>query len=54
MTLQELITLLENKLTHTSNQKLIAEQRGDIQLAEELNEQIINTQLTLDQLKTLS
>jgi len=53
MTIQELIGLLENKLSYTQAQHISAIQRGDIELVEKLNQEIVNTQSTLDQLRTL-
>lgn len=53
MTIQELITLLENKLNFTQSQSAGAIQRGDIAAIEQLAVEIANTQTTLDQLRTL-
>jgi len=53
MTIQELITLLENKLNFTQSQSAGAKQRGDIAALEQLTIEIANTQTTLEQLKTL-
>lgn len=53
MTLQELITLLENKLSFSQAQKTAAEQRGDIAMVEQLSTEKVNTEATLDQLRSL-
>ena len=53
MTLQELITLLENKLSFTQAQKTAAEQRGDIEMVEKTSADIICTETTLNQLRGL-
>jgi hypothetical protein len=53
MSIQELITLLQNRLTFNSIQRAAALSRGDAAMVENLDKDTTNTQATLDQLLTL-
>lgn len=53
MSVQDLITLLENRLTFSQAQRNAAVQRGDVSLVQQLDADIASTQATLDQLRTL-
>lgn len=53
MTIEQLIALLENKVSFTDAQCTAAEQRGDIAMVEQLSTEKVNTEATLDQLRSL-
>lgn len=54
MNIQDLITLLQNRIAFTQAQRAAAVQRGDIALVQSLDSDIASTQGTLDQLLTLT
>lgn len=53
MTINELIDLAQNRLIFLNNIRGEAVRMGDATRVEQLDEEIIKTQLTLDQLRTL-
>jgi|GEM_PF-6138657 len=53
MSIQDLITLLENRLSFSHGQRVAAAQRGDIALVQQFDSDIASTQSTLDQLRAL-
>lgn len=53
MTPQQLIVLLENRISHYTQQRISAEQRGDITLVQLLDADIMTTQSTINQLRSL-
>ena len=53
MTPQQLIILLENRISHYTQQRSSAEQRGDITLVQLLDADILTTQSTINQLRSL-
>lgn len=53
MTVQELITLLQNRIAFGQSQRIAAVQRGDIAQVQALDTDIASSQATLDQLLTL-
>lgn len=53
MTPQQLIILLENRIAHFTLQRTAAEQRGDIDLYQKLDADIVASQTTLSQLRSL-
>jgi hypothetical protein len=53
MTVEQIITLLDNKIVFIQAQLTSAIQRGDLVSAEQFNGELVTTQTTLDQLKTL-
>ena len=54
MTIQELITLLQNKISFLNSQKSMCEATGDINGVSRLEDQITTTQITLDKLNSLT
>ena len=54
MSIQDLIALLENRITFNQTQRNAASQRGDVALVQQLDADIASTQATLDQLRTLA
>lgn len=54
MSLAEVIQLVQNKLSALNSARATAAQIGDIAQVVLLDEKITETQLTLDQLKTLA
>lgn len=54
MSINDLISMLENRLAYTRAQRTAAEQRGDIAQVAALDADIASTQATLDQLRTLA
>lgn len=53
MSIQDLITLLENRRAFAQTQRDSAVQRGDVQLVQALDADITSTTASLDQLRTL-
>ena len=53
MSIDELITLLQSRLTYTQAQRVAASQRGDIAMVQRLDADLASTQGTLSQLQTL-
>lgn len=53
MSVAELIRLMENKLSALNNAKATAGAVGDITQVNAIEIQILDTQMTLDQLRTL-
>lgn len=53
MSIQDLITLLENRLMFSQAQRNAAVQRGDVSMVQALDADITSTTASLDQLRTL-
>ena len=53
MSIQELITLLHNRLTFNAEQRAAAFARGDATLVATIDADIASTQVTLSQLQSL-
>lgn len=53
MTVNELVRLLQNKVAALNGLRLTAFSKGDVEQVVALDEQIAETQVTLDQLRTL-
>lgn len=53
MSVHDLISLLQNRITFNQGQRIAANQRGDVALVQQLDADIASTQATLDQLQTL-
>lgn len=53
MSLADLISLLNNRLSHAANQRASAFQRGDVVAVAALDADMASTQATLDQLQSL-
>lgn len=53
MSIQDLIALLENRISFNQGQRAAAVQRGDIARVQELDVDINSTHSTLDQLRSL-
>jgi hypothetical protein len=53
MKIPELIKIMENKLSTLNSQRVNAETVGDIELIASIDQTVIDTQLTLDQLRSL-
>ena len=53
MSIQDLITLLQNRIAFNQGQRTAAAQRGDVALVQQLDADTASTQATLDQLLTL-
>lgn len=54
MTLTDLIRLVQNRLSTLNNQRSTAASHGDVSEVMRIDDLIAETQLTLDQLHTLS
>jgi hypothetical protein len=52
MKIEEIIHILENKLSFLNIQKTISEAQGDLLLVEKISEEILNTELSLLKLKS--
>jgi hypothetical protein len=53
MSIQDLIVLLQNRITFNQGQRTAAVQRGDVSLVQSLDADLASTQATLDQLQSL-
>ena len=53
MSIQDLIELLQNRLTFNAANRAAAAQRGDIALVQQYDADTASTQATLDQLRSL-
>lgn len=53
MTIEDLISLLQNRITFAQGQRTAAAQRGDVALVQQLDADMASTQASLDQLRTL-
>lgn len=53
MTIEQIITLLENKIVFIRSQLTAATQRGDMVAVDQCSNDLSTTQSTLDQLRTL-
>ena len=54
MSIDELITLLQARLSYTQAQRAVAAQRGDIAMVQQLDTDLTSTQATLALLQSLS
>jgi hypothetical protein len=53
MTLEQLIRLMEARIAHLNNARATAAANGDVTQVMVIDENIVQTQTTLDQLRTL-
>jgi hypothetical protein len=53
MNVQSLIALAEVRLNRLNQEKAVAESRGDVQKLTELEQEVIETQATLNQLRNI-
>jgi ferritin-like metal-binding protein YciE len=53
MNIQEIISSVNNKIYYLENQKRMAQERGDMDLANSIDNDISNTKVTLSKLETL-
>ncbi len=54
MNIQQLILLLENRIAHFTQQRVSAAQNGDIELVQRLDSDILASQTTLGQLRSVA